>query len=88
MGFTVAVASAGAPTLVFDLSMAGPETSSWAYEWRNRDALIRRLHSCFFDCGCEFRMDFWLLHHVHSPRHRVLAIATYLLGRRWARVAA
>ena len=39
---------------------------------RNRGAHIRWLHRCFFDCGGEFRMDFWLLHHVHSPRHLVL----------------
>lgn len=72
MGFTIAVASAGACTLVFDWSLAGPETIPWAYEWRNRGAHIRRLHRFFFDCGGEFRMDSWLLHHVHSARHLVL----------------
>jgi hypothetical protein len=41
MGFTVAVASAGAFTLVFDWSSAGPETSSCAYEGRNRGAHVR-----------------------------------------------
>jgi hypothetical protein len=75
MGFTVAVASAGDFTLVFDWSLAGPETSSGAYEWRNRGAHIRRLHRWFFNCGGEFRIDFWLLHHVHPPRHRVLDCA-------------
>src|SRR6202008_3328378 len=75
MGFTVAVASAGAFTLVFDWSLAGPETSSWAYERGNRGAHTRRLQRRFFDCRGEFRMDFWLLHHIHSPRHLVLDCA-------------
>ena len=75
MGFTVAAASAGAFTLVFDWSLAGPETSSRKYEWTNRGAHIRRLHRCFSDRGGESRMDFWLLHRVHSPRHLVLDCA-------------
>jgi hypothetical protein len=89
MGFTVAVASAGAFTVVFDWSLAGPETSSRRTSGKtvvfifgvftavslivaSTSGWIFGSYATFIPLG----IVYWV----------ALAIATYLLGRRLARI--